>query len=122
MNWYIKVLKNYANFNGRASRSEFWYFFLFHVIILVVLGTVGNMMPALSFLSLIYSVGTLLPNIAVWIRRMHDTNHSGWYCLIPIYSLILAATEGDRRTNDYGADPWGNNDPLGAPAEWPAAK
>jgi uncharacterized membrane protein YhaH (DUF805 family) len=104
MNYYIKVLQNYANFNGRARRSEYWYFFLFNVIISIVLGIIGNLLEV-TFLSNIYSLAVLIPGIAVGVRRMHDVGKSGWYLLIPIYNLVLAATEGDKSGNEYGPDP-----------------
>ena len=59
-------------------------------------------MPLLGNL---YSLAVLLPAIAVTIRRMHDVGKSGWYCLIPIYNIVLAATEGEKGANQYGPDP-----------------
>ena len=107
MNWYLKVLKNYAQFNGRARRAEYWYFTLFQILIfgaLLVLFTVTESM-AFYGLYMLYALATLLPGLAVTIRRMHDVDKSGWYCLIPIYSLILALTEGTKGPNKYGPDP-----------------
>ena len=54
---------------------------------------------------LIYTLGILLPSIAVAVRRMHDVGKSGWYILIPIYNFILSVTEGDKGKNKYGTDP-----------------
>jgi uncharacterized membrane protein YhaH (DUF805 family) len=119
MKWYLLVLKKYAVFNGRAGRSEYWYFFLFNVIISTILNFAGSNLNLL-FLGTLYSLVVLIPGIAVAVRRMHDVNKSGWYCLIPIYNLILACTEGTNGPNDYGSDPnnteffdeidqWGNN-------------
>ena len=99
MNYYLKVLQNYATFSGRARRSECWYFFLFNVIIAFVLGFVGGI------ISTIYPLAVLIPGIAVGVRRMHDVGKSGWFLLIPIYNLILACTEGVKGDNEYGADP-----------------
>jgi uncharacterized membrane protein YhaH (DUF805 family) len=104
MNYYLAALKKYVDFNGRARRSEYWYFLLFNMIIAILLVTVGMAMNSL-FLYTIYILGVLLPGIAVAIRRMHDVNKSGWYCLIPIYSLILACTPGTIGSNEYGSDP-----------------
>ncbi|MDC1186559.1 DUF805 domain-containing protein [Crocinitomicaceae bacterium] len=104
MNYYLKVLQNYATFSGRARRSEYWYFVLFNMIISVVLGIVGGMI-GVSMLSNIYSYAVLLPSIAVGVRRMHDVGKSGWFLLIPIYNLILACTDGIKGENEYGADP-----------------
>ncbi|HNB13153.1 MAG TPA: DUF805 domain-containing protein [Saprospiraceae bacterium] len=104
MNYYLKVLQNYATFSGRARRSEYWYFFLINVIISFILGFVGGVMGT-SILSNIYVLAVLIPGIAVGVRRMHDVDKSGWFLLIPIYNLILACTEGTKGENEYGADP-----------------
>ena len=104
MNYYIKVLKNYATFGGRARRAEYWWFFLINMIISFVVGFVGGLIK-LPIIGTIYSLAVLLPSIAVGVRRMHDVGKSGWYLLIPIYNLILAVTAGDPGTNAYGADP-----------------
>ncbi|MFB9109555.1 DUF805 domain-containing protein [Flavobacterium gyeonganense] len=105
--WYKKVVfENYANFNGRARRSEYWYFALLNVIISIVLGFVlGFISPTLGLAANLYSLAVLIPSIAVAIRRMHDVGKSGWYILIPIYNLILACTEGEKGSNEYGPDP-----------------
>jgi uncharacterized membrane protein YhaH (DUF805 family) len=103
MNYYFKVLQNYANFSGRARRSEYWFFFLFNVIISIVLSVLS--VTGLGLLYLIYSLGVFIPGIAVSVRRMHDVGKSGWYILIPIYNLVLVFTEGDRGPNEYGEDP-----------------
>ncbi|HEY8401410.1 MAG TPA: DUF805 domain-containing protein [Cytophagaceae bacterium] len=107
MHYYLKVLKNYFEFNGRARRSEYWYFFLFNFIIAFVLGFLDGFM-GLGFLANIYQLFILIPAIAVAVRRMHDVGKSGWYCLIPIYNLVLAVTEGDKGPNKYGPDPKDN--------------
>lgn len=104
MNYYVKVLKNYAVFNGRAGRSEFWFFVLFNFVISVVLGIVGGLI-GFSFLSSIYSLAVLVPSIAVGIRRMHDLGKSGWFILIPIYDIVLWATAGESGDNSYGPVP-----------------
>jgi uncharacterized membrane protein YhaH (DUF805 family) len=104
MNYYLKVLQNYANFNGRARRAEYWYFFLFNMIASIIVGFIGGLMD-FEALGNIYSLAVLLPSIAVGVRRMHDVGKSGWYLLIPIYSFILAVTAGDVGENEYGQDP-----------------
>ena len=122
IDWWKKVvLNNYANFSGRARRAEFWYYILGNFIILVpfyILGIIGitNEMGALSTLGfMVYGIiilGTLIPGLAVAVRRLHDLNKSGWYYfifLIPLVgSIILLVwffTEGNRYTNNYGEDP-----------------
>ncbi|UZR93469.1 DUF805 domain-containing protein [Chondrinema litorale] len=104
MHYYLKALKNYVDFNGRARRSEFWYFTLFNFLIYVGLLVISYVIGT-SFLFNLYCLAVLLPSIAVGIRRMHDVGKSGWFVLIPVYSLILAVTEGDDFENEYGQDP-----------------
>ncbi len=107
MKWYLKVLSNYANFNGRASRSEYWYFFLVNIIISIALGLVDAALGLRFGIGNVYSLAVLVPSIAVGVRRMHDVDKSGWFILIPIYNLILACTEGTKGPNQYGPDPFG---------------
>ena len=107
MNYYLKVLQNYATFSGRATRSEYWYFQLFNLIIGSVLLVVDIMMGP-GFLYTFYSFAVLIPLYAVSVRRMHDVGKSGWFSLIPIYNLILACTDGVNGDNKYGADPKAN--------------
>ena len=96
----------YADFNGRAKRPEFWWFTLF--IILVSLGL--DMVS--SIVSLLFSLATLIPSLAVGARRLHDTNRSGWWQLlwfIPIIGwivvIIFLAQEGEAADNRFGAPP-----------------
>ena len=104
MDWYIGVLKKYAVFEGRARRKEYWMFFLFNVIIAFVLGFIGGML-GVKILGNLYSLAVLVPAIAVGVRRMHDTDHSGWWLLFPIVNLIFAVTGGTQGDNRFGADP-----------------
>ncbi|HTP25320.1 MAG TPA: DUF805 domain-containing protein [Anaeromyxobacteraceae bacterium] len=102
--YYVKALLNYANFNGRARRSEFWYFALFNVLITMGVAILG-LVTRLDALPSLYCLAVIVPGIAAAVRRMHDVGKSGWYVLIPIYNLILGFTEGERGTNRYGLDP-----------------
>ncbi|MBW1657867.1 DUF805 domain-containing protein [Flavobacterium quisquiliarum] len=100
------VFENYANFKGRARRKEFWTVVLVNVIISVVLSVVlGIISSSIAMLANIFSLAVLIPSIAVGVRRMHDVGKSGWYILIPLYDIYLAAMEGERGPNQYGADP-----------------
>jgi uncharacterized membrane protein YhaH (DUF805 family) len=104
MNYYLNVWKNFANFSGRARRSEYWYFVLFNVIIAIILGQIAVLIE-FPYLVIIYYFAIIIPSLAVGVRRMHDVGKSGWYLLIPIYSFILAVTEGQNETNEYGENP-----------------
>jgi len=104
MNYYFKVLQNYATFSGRARRKEYWMFVLFNFIVSFVFGF-GSVLIGMPVIANLYTLAVLLPSIAVGVRRMHDVGKSGWFLLIPIYNLILAFTEGEKGENKYGADP-----------------
>jgi uncharacterized membrane protein YhaH (DUF805 family) len=104
MKWYLEVLKKYAVFSGRATRSEYWYFVLFNIIFSLILAFAGTAIH-FPFLQSVYSLAVLVPSLAVAVRRMHDVNKSGWFILIPIYNLILACTDSTPGENKYGPDP-----------------
>lgn len=113
MEWYLKVLRNYAGFDGRARRKEFWMFFLINLIINYALMFIGVKM-GFAMLSTLYGLAVLIPYLAVFARRMHDVGKSGWYMLIPIYNIILAATDSQNGSNEYGPNPkgLGNDDEV----------
>lgn len=108
MNYYFKVLRNYATFSGRARRKEYWMFVLFHIIVTLLFSSICERMGVPELASL-YTFAVLLPSIAVGVRRMHDVGKSGWFLLIPIYNFILVVTEGEKGENQYGADPKAEN-------------
>ena len=96
----------YAEFVGRARRSEYWWFALFGLVVSLVLS------PVSTPLSLLASLALFVPNLAVSVRRLHDTGRSGWYLLIvlvPLAGVIILivwlATEGEPGTNLYGESP-----------------
>jgi uncharacterized membrane protein YhaH (DUF805 family) len=119
MNWYLMVLKNYMGFSGRARRKEYCMYTLFNVIIIVGLQILAAVMAFVSgtlatifgLLIIVYSLGVLLPSIAVAIRRMHDTDRSGWWLLLGlvpllgIVILVFACLPGTVGDNRFGPDP-----------------
>jgi uncharacterized membrane protein YhaH (DUF805 family) len=114
MKWYLKVLKNYAVFSGRASRTEYWMFYLFYIIFALLVEFIGGILGVVtktdqSVLGNIYALATLIPSLAVGIRRMHDTDRSGWWVIVPIVSLIFFVSEGTKGDNKFGPDPWGGS-------------
>ncbi|MBP2050592.1 uncharacterized membrane protein YhaH (DUF805 family) [Streptomyces griseochromogenes] len=107
----MDVLKKYVVFNGRARRQEYWMFFLFNVIISIVLAIIDAAMGS-SVLGIIYALATLLPGLGVTVRRLHDTDRSGWWILIALIPLIgtiilivFLATEGKAEPNQHGPNP-----------------
>jgi uncharacterized membrane protein YhaH (DUF805 family) len=72
---------------------------------ILFLDIVGRLLFGSGILLFAGELGLIIPYFAVAIRRMHDVNKSGWYCLIPIYNLILFCTRGTTGPNNYGSDP-----------------
>ena len=118
MSWYLEVLEKYAVFEGRSRRSEYWYFVLFNFLISIALNIIDrgigtyDSKATVGLLSTIYALAVLVPSIAVGIRRLHDTNRSGWWLLIALIPLIGAiilivfmAQDSDASENQYGANP-----------------
>lgn len=108
--YFVNVLKTqYTDYNGRADRPQFWYFFLFVFIITFVLAFIDTLLFGRSLLSLIFSLATLVPNVCLGIRRLHDLGKPGWWYwifLIPfigsIILLVLFCLPGENKANAYG--------------------
>lgn len=112
MNYYISAItKNFANFDGRARRTEYWMFVLFNFIVTTIISFISAL-TGIYFLPLLYSLIVLIPWLAISVRRLHDIDKSGVWIfinLIPIigliWILILTLTEGTNGSNKYGEDP-----------------
>ncbi len=115
LSWYIAALKKYAIFNGRSRRLEYWMFTLISGLIVAGLSVadarMGNYPP---FLSAIYGLAVLIPAISVTVRRLHDTDRSGWWLLISLVPLlgqlvllVFMLIGGKRERNQFGPDPKG---------------
>ena len=132
MKWFIKCIKNYTKFSGRASRTEFWYFILFWVIFYVIVIGVDRVLgfnfislkslpfseyiplamvyEKVGLLTFLYRPLTFLPSLAVTFRRLHDINRSGWWsllCITPLIFLILyfLCKSGSKHENQFGPIP-----------------
>lgn len=127
MNWYIKVLKNYAVFSGRATRKEYWMFVLFNFIFGLVAYLIDLGIGLLTFavfgffgfglLYFLYTLAVLVPSLAVSVRRLHDVGKSGWYLLInlipivgPIWFLVLLCIDSQPGDNIHGPNPKGEEE------------
>ncbi|WP_068170602.1 DUF805 domain-containing protein [Neokomagataea thailandica] len=99
--WFTIAFKKYFTFSGRSTRSEFWYFILFQFLINFFVGILGTIIGIkdLNFLS---ELILLIPNISVAARRLHDTNHSGWWQLLPIVNIIFFCQKSDTNDNRFG--------------------
>jgi uncharacterized membrane protein YhaH (DUF805 family) len=116
MKYYLKALKNYANFSGRARRKEYWLFTLYNIIIyvaLVILVAMVGFLPggAEGVFGAFYMVGVLIPALAVSVRRLHDTGRSGWWFLLnfvpfgAIVVLVFLVQDSNPASNKFGENP-----------------
>jgi uncharacterized membrane protein YhaH (DUF805 family) len=118
VNWFTTALKKYAVFSGRSRRSEYWYFILFYFIIYIALAFVdrvaGTFDPksGIGLLTAIFALALLIPSLSVSVRRLHDTDRSGWWLLIGFIPLIGAivlivffAQDSGAGTNRFGPNP-----------------
>ena len=113
MNWYLGVLKKYADFSGRARRKEFWMFVLINFVIVLILSAL-DMALGIGLLSALYSLAVLVPSIAVGARRLHDTGRTGWWQLIGLIPfigilvlIIFFVMDSNPGDNQYGPNPKG---------------
>ena len=115
LNSFLRVIRKYKIFTGRSDRREFWMFMLCNLIIGIILGILSSI-PIIgvifTIVAVLYSLGILVPSIAVSIRRLHDTNRSGYFLLIAfvpfvgfLVVLALCAMEGTPDENQYGPNP-----------------
>lgn len=118
MQWYLKVLRNYAEFQGRAHRTEYWMFVLINFLVVMALAFVDSMVLGMSemggygVLSGLYTLGVFIPGLAVAVRRLHDTGRSGWWLLvglIPVIGglvlLVFMVLDSEEGANEYGPNP-----------------
>jgi len=118
MNWYFEALRKYADFSGRARRREYWVFTLISTAITIglivadmVIGTYDED-SGFGILSGLYTLAVFIPSLAVTVRRIHDTDHSGWWMLIAfvpcfgsIVMLIFLFSDSTPGENRYGPSP-----------------
>jgi len=126
VNWYLQALNKYTVFTGRSRRKEYWFFVLFNILVSMALAVVDYFTGTYSasygmgLLGGLYALGVLLPAIAVTIRRLHDTDRSGWWILIVlvpiiggIWLLVLMLFDSQPGDNKYGPSPKADQ-PVGA--------
>ena len=111
-------LSNYANFSGRASRPEYWYWVLFQFVVAIA-ASIVDAVATMGILGILTGLGLLLPGLAVSVRRLHDIGKSGWnilWGLIPllgaIYLIYLYVQPSAPGANEYGASPGGTLAPA----------
>jgi len=121
MNWFLVAVKQkYADFSGRARRREYWFFLLVYLLINIALLVVDNLLgwfdadSGVGVLSGIFTLALLIPSLSVAVRRLHDTDRSGWWLLIGLIPLIggivlLVFFVQDSQTgaNRFGPNPKG---------------
>ena len=100
---------NYVKFNGRASRSEFWWFVLFTYVVGFIISLFTSSMDGGTYITLIWTLAIFLPLFGLYFRRLHDADHSAWWLLIGLVPLVgqivlivFWATKGTPGDNKYG--------------------
>ena len=129
MNWYLKVLKQYTDFSGRARRKEFWMYTLFNIFAIVIAAVLDNVLGltfemqgqsmGYGYIYMLYALAVFIPGLAVGVRRLHDVGKSGWFLLIGlipligfIWLLILFCTDGESNSNKWGDNPKTGGDAI----------
>ncbi|MEZ2902919.1 DUF805 domain-containing protein [Acinetobacter terrestris] len=109
IDWFVKCLKNYATFTGRARRKEYWYFVLVQFIILIVAQIIDAILGTEFVFYAIVALALFIPSFAAAVRRLHDTGRSGWWSLIALIPLIGAilliiwlASDTKQENNQWG--------------------
>ncbi len=113
MVFYFTVLRKYAVFAGRARPKEYWMYVLISAVVVLVLGIVSGLTGTdVPVIPLVYTLAVVLPGLAVTVRRLHDTDRSGWWLLIllvpivgAIVFLVFMATPRGEMANRFGASP-----------------
>jgi uncharacterized membrane protein YhaH (DUF805 family) len=105
------AFSKYATFTGRSSRSAYWWFYLFNILLLIAALAVDYALGTSGVIYGLSALALLLPNIAVAVRRLHDAGHSGWWLLIALLPLIGAIVllvftlQGSEPPNQWGNGP-----------------
>jgi uncharacterized membrane protein YhaH (DUF805 family) len=104
--YFLDAYRKFGDFKGRARRSEYWYWYLFFVIGVFVIALLSRMLGTIgSILFGVFILASIIPSLSLCVRRMHDAGKSGWFILIPIYSIILLFTDSEPGTNKWGPNP-----------------
>lgn len=110
VDWVKKCFKNYTNFSGRARRKEYWYFFLFQIGLIFVAAILDYIIfGTLGLFYAVVALGMFIPALAVTVRRLHDTSHSGWWfwiSVVPLLGILLIvflASDTKPESNQWGA-------------------
>lgn len=103
----FRPFRKYAVFQGRARRKEYWYFLLFLSGVNFMLGFLGGLFQSssLGLLSTLLVLATFIPSLAVGVRRLHDSDRSGWWLLLPVVNLVLLCFDSDTGSNRFGPSP-----------------
>jgi len=119
IDWAMRPLAKYADFSGRAPRAEYWWFYLLSVVAYLVATIVDSILGtdetlgSFGIITLVVSLGLLIPSLAAGVRRLHDTDRSGWWLLIGLIPLLGAlvllfffVSGGTKGDNRFGPDPY----------------
>ncbi|MEJ0002147.1 MAG: DUF805 domain-containing protein [bacterium] len=119
MEYYKMFWQKYSDFRSRSTRTEYWMFILCNFIVGIAIGIIEGMLRlkgpyGIGIITILYTIASIVPSIALTVRRLHDTSHSGWWaliCLVPIVGwlvlLVFALTDSTPGDNMYGPNPKG---------------
>jgi uncharacterized membrane protein YhaH (DUF805 family) len=115
IDYYIGAFRKYADFSGRATRSEYWWFYLVTIAVSILISILESILNIpFGLISVLYFFISLIPNLSIQVRRLHDVDKSGWYILLnfliiigSIWLLILNILDSTPGANKYGPNPKG---------------
>ena len=115
IDYYLEAFRKYADFSGRATRSEYWWFYLVTIAVSILISILESILNIpFGLISVLYFFISLIPNLSIQVRRLHDVDKSGWYILLNfliiigwIWLLILNILDSNPGANKYGPNPKG---------------
>lgn len=119
MQWFMKCLNQYADFSGRARRKEYWMFSLFYTLCIIATLVLDGILVSLTnssmpIITILFVLAMTIPSLSVMVRRLHDTDRSGWWFLVTLVPLVggfiflfFLCVDGTLGSNRFGSNPKG---------------
>ena len=115
IDYYLEAFRKYADFSGRSTRSEYWWFYLVTIAVSILASILDSILNIpLGLISVLYFLISLIPSLSIQVRRLHDVDKSGWYMLLNFFIIIgwiwlyiLNILDSTPGANKYGPNPKG---------------